>query len=223
MDYAKAHAEFIGRHAANRTGERRNRLERGHSHAEQLFLKNVWWPLRGDFQDLHPEYEVLDWRGRSYFADLAWLPGHVKLLIEIKGYSSHVRDMDRQKFCNELNRETFLYAMGYHVISFAYDDVEQRPELCISLLRMALSRHQPEARPVSLSRLAEKELALLAIQLARPIRPMDVKRHFQIDHRTAVRMLRKLCEKGWLKPSPRGKGERVVRYELVPNVVEYLN
>ncbi|WP_379156766.1 hypothetical protein [Paenibacillus sp. sgz5001063] len=68
-------------------------------------------------QGLHPEYEVTDWRGRTYFADFAWMPRYVKLLIEIKGYASHVRDMDRQKYCSELNRETFLFAMGYHVIS----------------------------------------------------------------------------------------------------------
>ncbi|MNY46886.1 hypothetical protein D3C86_1821090 [compost metagenome] len=64
----------------------------------------------------------------------------MKLIIEIKGFGPHVRDMDRQKYCNELNRETFLTAMGYQVISFSYDDVAHRPELCITLLRMLISR-----------------------------------------------------------------------------------
>lgn len=150
MIFEEAHLKFINGHLGSRPeGERRARLERGHRHAEILFLNKVWWPLRGHFEGLHPEYEVMDWRGRSYYADFVWLPGYVKLLIEIKGYSSHVRDMDRQKYCNELNRETFLYAMGYHVISFAYDDVEQRPELCMTLLRMVLGRYQPAEAPVS--------------------------------------------------------------------------
>jgi hypothetical protein len=30
-----------------------------------LFCRNVWWPLQGNFIDLHPEFEVLDWRGIS--------------------------------------------------------------------------------------------------------------------------------------------------------------
>ncbi|MNI33641.1 hypothetical protein D3C73_876000 [compost metagenome] len=94
MVFEEAHLQFINGHLADRpAGERRGRLERGHQHAEALFLRNVWWPLRGHFTALHPEYEVTDWRGRSYFADFAWLPGYVKLLIEIKGYASHVRDM----------------------------------------------------------------------------------------------------------------------------------
>ncbi|MFD0681286.1 MULTISPECIES: hypothetical protein [unclassified Paenibacillus] len=222
MTLKEAHAAFIRHHLESRTGERRSRLERGHQHAESLFLKNVWWPLRGNFEELHPEYEVLDWRGRSYFADLAWLPGNVKVLFEIKGFASHVRDMDRHKYCSELNRETFLHAMGYSVISFAYDDIEQRPDLCIALLRMVLSRYQTSRGPISRVLLVEKEIILLAAQLAQPIRPKDVELHFEIDHKTAVQMLQKLCTKGWLLPSLRGKGERVVRYELAPGMLNFL-
>ncbi|EOS53437.1 hypothetical protein [Paenibacillus barengoltzii] len=158
ISFEENYTAFLEHHLARRSGERRGRLERGHAHAESLFLRNVWWPLRGNFDDLHPEYEVTDWRGRSYFADFAWLPGNgeLKLLFEIKGYAAHVRDMDRQKYCHELNRETFLHAMGYQVISFAYDDVEQRPELCINLLRMVLSRYHPDQVPVTRGLLAGK-------------------------------------------------------------------
>jgi hypothetical protein len=223
VNFEEAHAAFIRYHLESRSGERRGRLERGHRHGESLFLSNVWWPLRGNFEDLHPEYEVLDWRGRSYFADLVWLPGFVKLIIEVKGFATHVRDMDRQKYCTEVNRETFLYAMGHHVISFAYDDIEQRPDLCIALLRMVFSRYQPSQMPVSRALLTEKEIIRLAIRLAQSIRPKDVERHLEIDHKTAVLLLQRLCTKGWLLPTIRGKGERVVRYELARGVLDYLD
>lgn len=224
MSFEDAHKQFIKGHLAGRpSGERRGRLERGHQHAEILFLHNVWWPLRGDFSKLHPEYEVMDWRGRSYFADFAWLPGYIKLLIEIKGYASHVRDMDRNKFCNELNRETFLQAMGYRVVSFAYDDVEQRPELCITLLRMIMGRYQAAETPVSRLQLMEQEVIRLAIQLTGAVRPQDVKEHFGIDYKTAVRTLRNLSDKGWLLPSCRGKQERIVRYELAQGMLDYFD
>lgn len=224
ISFEENYTAFLEHHLARRSGERQGRLERGHAHAESLFLRNVWWPLRGNLEDLHPEYEVTDWRGRSYFADFAWLPGNgeLKLLFEIKGYAAHVRDMDRQKYCHELNRETFLHAMGYQVISFAYDDVEQHPELCINLLRMVLSRYHPDQVPVTRGLLAEKELIRLAVQLARPIRPVDVERHFELNHKTAVQMLHKVTAKGWMRPVYRGKGERIVKYELVRGVVNYL-
>jgi len=184
-------------------------------------VRNVWFPLRGDFEHLHPEYEVLDWRGRSYFADFAWLPGYARLLFEVKGFQAHVKAMDRQKYCNELNRETFLFSMGFRVISFAYDDVELRPELCRSMLRLVLANYAPAQAPVSRASLAEKEIIRLAFQKAEAIRPVDVTRHFDIDAKTAVKLLGRLCDKGWLKPSPRGRGERNVRYELTRGAMEY--
>lgn len=223
MSFEDMHAEWLLDHLSRRTGERRGRLERGHLHAEKLFLRQVWWPLRGNFAYLHPEYEITDWRGRPYFADFAWMPGYVKLLIEIKGYASHVREMDRHKYSLELNRETFLYAMGHPVISFAYDDVEQRPELCISLLRMVLSRHQAAQAPQDRAIFAEKELIRLAVQTDGQIRPKDVVLHFGVDQKTAVKMLRNMCNKGWLLPSYGGKGQRVVRYALAHGVLDYFN
>jgi hypothetical protein len=221
MQYEQAHEAFIEQHLASRIGERRGRLERGHRHAEEMFLQNVWWPLRGDFNDLHPEYEVLDWRGRSYFADYAFLPGPIKLLFEIKGYAAHVRDMDRLKYCNELNRETFLYGMGYQVISFAYDDVEQRPELCITLLRVVLSRYLIVDAPRGQLLLAEKEIMRLVVRNAGIVRPKEVAEYFTLDPKTVRLMLTKLCEKGWLKPVRRGIGVKNVEYRLARDVLYY--
>jgi hypothetical protein len=221
--FEERHSLFLKEHLRKRQGERRGRLERGHGHGERTFLQNVWWPFRGDFSSLHPEYEVLDWRGRSYFADFAWLPGHVKLLIEIKGFASHVQNMDRQKYSNELNRETFLLAMGYQVVSFAYDDVEQRPELCISLLRMVSSRFVPQQGRTSKTQLIEKEAIRLAVQLARPIRASDLTNHLEIDVKTAFVLMQRLTEKGWITPVIKGKGLRIHKYELTRQAFDFLD
>lgn len=223
MNFQEAHAAFLQSHLVRRSGERRGRLERGHLHGEALFLQNVWYPLNGHFQELHPEYEVLDWRGRSYFADFAYLPGPIKFIWEIKGFGPHVQDMDRKKYCDELNRELFLQALGYRVVSFAYDDVAHRPELCITLLRMLLSRYQPGASPVYRAALEENEVIRLALQLARPIRPIDVEQHFEVNHRTAVRLVQSLCGKGWLRPVVSGKGGKLLRYELDRKVWDYID
>lgn len=221
MNYEDAHTSFIEQHLASRTGERRGRLERGHRHAERLFLQNVWWPLRGDFVDLHPEYEVLDSQRKSYFADFAFLPGPIKLLFEIKGYASHVRDMDRLKYCNELNRETFLYGMGYQVISFAYDDVEQRPEVCIMLLRLVISRYLMVEAPNGKLKPDEKEIMRFVNRQAGNVRPKEVASYFELDPKTVSRILTKLCEKGWLTPVKRGMGIKNVEYKLARDVLYY--
>jgi hypothetical protein len=170
--------------------------------------------LRAEFHDLHPEYEVIDWRGISYYCGFAWITRAVKLIIEIKGYGPHVRDMDRQRYCNELNRETFLSAMGYQVISFAYDDVAHRPELCITLLRMVFSRYQAPTSPTDLSSVVEREIIRLACLLARALRPIDVVNHLQINHRTAVQALKSLVTKGYFAAATGVEGKHIVRYEL---------
>lgn len=107
--------------------------------------------LRGHFRDLHPQFEVLDWRGVSYFCNFAFITSHLKLIIEIKGLDTYASGMDRQTFCNELNRETFLSAMGYQVISFAYEDVANRPEICIMLLRIVISRYHAATSSVGVT------------------------------------------------------------------------
>ncbi len=214
MNVEQAHYDFIQQHLKRRTGERKGRLARGHREAESLFCQQVWWPLQGNFEQLHPEYEVLDWRGKSYFCDFVWITPLVKLVIEIKGFGPHVREMDRQSYCYELNRETFLTAMGFHVIAFAYDDIAHRPDLCITLLRMIMSRFQASADSTLPHSLIEQEIIRLACRLARTLRPVDVESHLHVNHRTAVRSLQALCAKGVLAPITGAQGKHVVRYEL---------
>jgi very-short-patch-repair endonuclease len=112
-------------------------LERGHGHGEKQFCQHIWWELKGNFDALHPEYEVTDWRGKSYFADFDYkVPGSkATLLWEIKGFNSHVKEMDRNKFYMECKRELYLEALGFRVISIAYEDLESNPRLIISLIR----------------------------------------------------------------------------------------
>jgi hypothetical protein len=151
---------------------------------------------------------------RNMKCSIGGLTRSVKLIIEIKGFGPHVREMDRQKYCNELNRETFLASMGYQVISFAYDDVAARPELCMTLLRMVLSRYRSDTCPAGLKSTAEREIVRLAFTLARPLRPIDVETHLGMNHRTAVRIMKELCAKGWFLAVSGANGRHIVRYEL---------
>ena len=137
MEFEKAHQLLLDRHLSIRTGERRGRLSRGHQYAEKLLLRNVWWPLFGNLDDLHPEYEVYDWNRKSQFLDVAFLPSYGKFGLECDGYQSHVKDMDRERFSYSLNRENYLNGLGWRIIHFSFDDVQNRPEICRMLLQMA--------------------------------------------------------------------------------------
>ena len=109
--------------------------------------------------------------------------------------------------------------MGYQVISFAYDDVEQRPELCVTLLRLALSRYQILDAPRDRLLIAEKEIMRLVVRNAGIIRPKEVADYFTLDPKTVRMMLKSLCEKGWLAPIKRGIGVKNVEYKLARDVL----
>ncbi len=220
MDFEKAHKEFLDRHLARRTGERKGRLLRGHLYAEKLLLKNVWWPLFGNLDHLHPEYEVYDWNRKSQYLDFAFLPPFGRFGLECDGFQSHVKDMDREKFSYALNRDTFLTGMGWKMIHFSFDDVQNRPEVCRMLLQLVISPYLIQHRTVHPADLIEKEVLRLAWRLGRWIRPKDVSDHFEVDFRTARKWLRSLVEKGWLNPVARGGDVRY--YELKDGSLEHL-
>ena len=52
----------------------------------------------GNFDNLHPEYEIYDWNRKSQFLDFAFLTPLGRFGIECDGYQSHIKDMDREKF-----------------------------------------------------------------------------------------------------------------------------
>lgn len=212
MDFEQAHKEFLDRHVSLRQGERKGRLLRGHQYAEKLFLQNVWWPLFRNFDRLHPEYEIYDWNRKSQFLDFAFIAPFGRFGLECDGFQSHVKDMDRERFSYVLNRDTFLTGMGWKMLHFSFDDVQNRPEICRTLLQLAVSPYLIRNEAVSPPALIEKEVLRLAWSLGRWIRPKDVCDHLEVDFRTARKWLRSLVEKGLLQPIARGRDIRY--YEL---------
>ncbi|WP_410511646.1 hypothetical protein PaeBR_16430 [Paenibacillus sp. BR2-3] len=213
MEFEEAHSLFIDHHSNARTGERRGRLLRGHNYAEKLLLQNVLWPLFGSLEHLHPEYEIYDWNRKSQFLDFAFLPPNgCHFGIECDGFQSHIKDMDRERFSYAVNRETFLTGMGWKMIHFTFDDVQQRPEVCRMLLQLLLAPYLTRKEAIINILSEEKEVLRYAWSLGRPIRPRDVTEHFDINFRTARKLLRTLGDKGLMKPV--NHGERVRYYEV---------
>ncbi len=66
MSLENEQEKWINWHLSRRNGERKDALKRGHGYGNRFFIEKIWWPLVGHFEGLHPEYEMLDWRGRSY-------------------------------------------------------------------------------------------------------------------------------------------------------------
>jgi hypothetical protein len=222
MGFAEEHHKWLECHKNQRTGERLNRLERGHQHGERMFVERVWWPIFGNMDDLHPEYEVADWRGRPYFVDFVWKSGQVKFAIEVKGYGPHVQNTDRTRYRQELNRETYLQIAGYRILAVPYDDLESAPELIISLLKALLTPCLLKNMDEGSNRFTRIERDILRIASRKNgfLRPVDVVEQLGINRRTVRKYIYILCGKGKFKPVLAQGSNRVCRYELVHSFMD---
>ncbi|WP_309242098.1 hypothetical protein [Paenibacillus sp. S150] len=124
--------------------------------------------------------------------------------------------MDREKFSYALNRDTFLTGMEWRMLHFSFDDIQQRPEVCRMLLQLALAPYLAKKTVVKDILSGEKEVLRLAWQLGKPLRPRDVTNHFQINFRTARRLL-SLSDKGLLEPVHGGRGGRYYEVKATPS------
>lgn len=201
MKFEQAHQEWINKHISRRTGERRRRANEGHGHAERLFAETVWWPAFGAFDHLHPEYEVHDFKDGARFLDFAYIHANLRLCIEIDGFGSHRRDMDRRQFSDELNRQNHLIIDGWLILRFTYDDVKEKPRQCQQILQQLFGRVLGDSRSLAepLSVL-EKETVLLAARQNGIIQPGALFSHLGIGRTRGNKLLRELVEREWLFP-----------------------
>ncbi len=213
MAFDKDYRAFMERHLLERTGERQRRLEQGHASAEHLFLKNVWWPLYHDFENLHPEYEVDDFRDGKRYLDFAYIRSGLRICIEIDGYGPHLKNVSRWQFSDQLYRQNQLVIDGWIVLRFSYDDVDERPRRCQQMIQQVMGKylgnHGMDACSLSS---VEKEIIRLAVRREGGIGPVEVGKHLQMHRQTARKWLTMLVEKRILIPA-RGKS-RISSYKL---------
>lgn len=218
MEYGK----FVDEHRQHGSPERRRKLRNGVGYAERAFLETVWWPLMGNFDHLHPEYEVADYSGGTRFLDFAYVRGDVKLAIEIDGYATHARNVNRSQFAYGLHRQNMLILDHWNVFRFAFDEVEQHPRRCQRLIKQYMGSrfaitgnggpHSPRLTATN------REIARLARRLSRPLTPKDVKQHLDVSLPTVYRHLRHLVARGVLVPA--GGTLRVRAYRLADGMSE---
>jgi hypothetical protein len=210
--------KWINTHLKRRRGERLDALKRGHGYGNQLFIEQIWWPLVGHFHELHPEYEVKDWRGRSYFADFMWIVGALRIVFEIMDYGSH--GTDRTKYRMDLNRGLFLQSQDCTIHYIALDELKENPSFILSALRNILSPYlsakrginKKDSRPYSR---IERDLMRAAIRHNRVIRPTETARELEIHTMTVIKYCRLLVDKGKFRAVARGVSQKIIYYEYV--------
>ncbi|MNB80123.1 hypothetical protein D3C75_268810 [compost metagenome] len=199
-------------------GERLDALKRGHGYGNRLFVEQVWWPLAGHFQGLHPEYEVKDWRGRSYFIDILWEVGSTRIAFEVMDFGSHGKE--RSKYRMDLNRGLFLQSQDCTVLYISLDELKENPSFIQSTLRNILYPYlsagkSANARAERSYSKIERNLMRSAIRHHRVLRPVDAARELELHTMTVIKYCRILVEKGKFRPVARGASQRIICYEYI--------
>lgn len=219
MGFEAEHGKWLEGHLKRRSGERLDALRRGHGYGNRLFVEQVWWELAGHFSGLHPEYEVKDWRGRSYYADFMWMVRALRFVFEIMDYGSH--GTDRTKYRLDLNRGLFLQGQGYVVYYIALDELRENPTFIVSALRSSLGAHlaasEEDRGAAERKRFCriERELMHAAVRDARILRPGKTAREMELDAHTVIKYCRMLVKKGKFRALCQGESGRVTSYEYI--------
>ncbi|MDH6368413.1 hypothetical protein M2444_000191 [Paenibacillus sp. PastF-3] len=218
MGFEREHKEWLCNHLKQRKGERLDALKRGHGYGNRLFVERVWWPLAGHFHGLHPEYEVKDWRGRSYFVDILWEIGASRIAFEIMDYGSH--GTDRSKYRMDLNRGLFLQSQDCTVLYISLDELKENPSFILSALRnilfsYLLAEKSAKATTERAYSKIERDLMRAAIRHHRFLRPADAARELELHTMTIIKYCRQLVVKGKFRPVARGSSQRIIYYEYI--------
>lgn len=205
MSYEEVFSSWYGDHLKRRDGENKRRLQDGISHEGGLFLQKVWWPAFSQFDHLHPEYELVDFRDGKRYLDFAYLRDSIRLAIEIDGFNAHAAGVSRWQFSDHLVRQNHLVIDGWSM-RFSYDDVKDKPRMCIQMLQQFFGARLGRAgeSEVSADEILEAEILKYAKQLERPVRPIDVRVYLKIGKDRANALIDRLVAKN--KLIKHGKG-----------------
>jgi hypothetical protein len=175
----------------------------------------VWWPAIGHFNSLYPEYELNDYKDGYRYLDFAYIRPPFRIDIEIDGYHSHAKNIDRWKFADNLLRQNYLMLDGWKVIRFAKDHVENQPRLCQQMIQQMVGRWFGEQQQKSNLTSDERDIIRIAAQLGRAITAKDIRKQRPFGENYTRKLLHGLLKSGLLASV--GEKERIHSYTIVAN------
>jgi len=211
--FESAYQSMMERAIRESSGERKRRLLLDRFN-EKLLARNVWWQVRGNLEGLIPEMEIIDLKDGTRFSDYGYVPPAPKsrgMLLEADAFGTHLRDVSRWKYADDLKRQNHLLIDGWKLLRFSRDDMLEKPRRCQQTLLAALSAWgfiTPKAGP----KLNVYERAILhyANEHVGFVRIRELSENLQISYQSLAKFTRSLEDKG-LVTLERSAGGRVMR------------
>lgn len=201
MGFEDEYYTFLNGHLQARKGEQLRRLQEGHSQAEKMFLKLVWWPLFRHFHYLHPEYEVNDFKDGKRYLDFAYIRGSIRICFEVDGYGPHVKNISRWQFADSLERQNQLMIDGWTIIRFSYDQVMEHPRRCQQITQQLIGKMLGEEMDHLSLTYTEKEVIRYVMKKEDMVTPREVSKLLNLSDKTVKKILTELVNKRVLVPT----------------------
>lgn len=135
---------------------------------------------------------------------------------------NHIRHREGERRGRLERGHMHAQAIGFRMLSFAYDDIVTRADQCIFQLRMVLNRYTTLEILNQTLTMLDRESILLALAHSSPLHPIDIERHLNISHRTAVKVLRSLVVRGYFHQIESGTGQRTRFYQVIYNTCGFI-
>ncbi|MFF2483666.1 DNA-binding response regulator [Paenibacillus sp. NPDC058071] len=193
------------------SGERKRRLMENR-HAENQFLKDVWWPVAGQFDYLSAEYEIHDFKDGKRFLDYAYIRPPYRVCFEIDGYGPHSRDISRDQFADQLMRQNYLVLDNWIVLRFSYDDIVRKPRQCQQIIYQMFGKLY-HINNVSQLSLHQKEILRYMTLIQRPVTSNEISCHLNVGIKRSRKWLRLLLESQHIQ-SVTSESLRIHKYKL---------
>ncbi|CAI6085898.1 DNA-binding response regulator [Cohnella sp. JJ-181] len=198
--FEKQYSMWLAEQAKRRTGEARRRLLEGHGESEKVFAKEVWWPLNGNFDFLHAEYEVPSHRDGFFYLDFAYVRPPYFIDWEIDDFGTHGKHANRRSFEYERERQNQLVLDGWKVFRIPLDMIKERPRKCQQFVLQVMGKWYGDFGAGGQSELAliKREIIGHAVRYQRPFAPEDISVPLGISLQYARKLLHELVDEAWL-------------------------
>jgi hypothetical protein len=210
---------WLEKQGKNRSGEALRRLQEGHGHNEKLFAQTIWFPAVGNFDDLHAEYEVTNFRDGSYYLDYAYIRQPYRIDWEVDDFSTHAKMVTRRSFDYERERQNQLMADGWLVFRFTLDAIKERPRRCQQFVLQVMGKLYGNGMEKLHLSLEQREIMRLAVILQRPFTPTEMCGPLGIQAQYARKVLHGLVEMQLLAPA--SGSARIRTYTLGPKADQW--